>query len=144
MSHVPTYGQNLKRLRAGVTQEELARRAGKTRQANLPSYENDKKFPSPKLVRQHAAVLGVSTADLMAGVVTDFDRIRFPDLTDAQLEALLSGVAALSPQQREALARSGATAVAALQSPAATARDRAATIATPPTAAHTHPKKRRA
>jgi len=78
-------------------------KAGKARQANLPLYENDRKFPTAELVKRHAEMLGQSTADLMLGVVTDYDRVRWPLWTDTQIEQFLTGLGLLSEAQRTAI-----------------------------------------
>ena len=100
---VASYGANLKRLRAGKPQESLAKKVGLARQANLPSYENDRRFPTPELVRQHARMLDCATSDLMRGVVTEFDRLRWPSLTEAELENLLTGFDQLPKAHRTAV-----------------------------------------
>lgn len=73
-----TYGQNLKamRKRARLNQEEMARRMGLTRQGNLSQYENDVKFPTPELVRQHAKAAECQPWELLDQVETEYDRLR--------------------------------------------------------------------
>lgn len=143
---MPTYGANLKRLRSGkLTQEALALKAKRARQANLPQYENNHKFPGPKLVRRHADLIGVSTSELMCGVVTEFDRVRFPNLTDAQREALLGGLALMKPDHLLALVQAGAQALEMLLAEEAkSAPVSESTSAIPARALRTHPRKRRA
>lgn len=140
---VPKYGENLKRLRllAKVSQETVAQRMGLKRQGNLPSYENGDGVPEAETIRQHAAAIGCDPADLLRGVVTEFDRIRWPGLTDAQREALLVGMAALPPAQLEALARTGAPPP---RSQTGSSPDPVATPVTPATASHKHRGKRQA
>lgn len=71
-----TYGENLKRLRGEISQEEIARRMGLTRQGNLSQYELDQRFPTPETVQQHATALGCQPWELLQGVETEYDRLR--------------------------------------------------------------------
>lgn len=63
-----TFGDNLKKLRKenNLTQEELARRVGTTKQA-ISRYENSMREPSIKVAKQIADALGVSVSQI-AGV----------------------------------------------------------------------------
>lgn len=141
---VPTYGENLRRFRASLTQEKLAAKAGKKRQANLSSYENNHKFPGPKLVRRHASVLGKATGDLMLGVVTEYDRLRWPDLSDKQIETLLVGVTKMKPAERTGLLASFEPAVAAVRREASQQQAAQSILEMKTTAAKTHQRKRQA
>lgn len=80
MLHVDlaTYGENLKRLRElkKLTQEAVAKAMGRARQGNLPTYEADRKFPTPDLVVRHAAALGCEPSELLVDVETLYDLIR--------------------------------------------------------------------
>lgn len=109
MSALPTYGENLKRLRipAGA-QTEIAAKAGLSGQGNFQQYENNNKFPSAKLVRKHAQRIGVRPEELLFGVVTDYDRARWPDLSEIQIEALLAGISLMKREERVVLAAAGA------------------------------------
>jgi transcriptional regulator with XRE-family HTH domain len=51
------------RLDAGLSQQELAERAGITREA-VSMMETGKRSPYPRTMRQLAAALGVSVADI--------------------------------------------------------------------------------
>jgi transcriptional regulator with XRE-family HTH domain len=79
-----TYGENLRKWRKkrGYTQEELAEKMGLERQGNLAQYENNKKFPTPDLIRQHAKALGCHTGDLLQDVDTPYDGLRKGLLTE--------------------------------------------------------------
>lgn len=106
---MPTYGENLKRLRtaAGI-QTKLAKKAGLSGQGNFQQYENNRKFPLVKTVYQHAQRIGVTADALMLGVVTPYDRARWPDLTEVDLEGLLAGISLMKREERVVLATAGA------------------------------------
>jgi transcriptional regulator with XRE-family HTH domain len=72
------FGSNLRaiRERAGLTQEALASRLSFKQQAPISIWETSDQVPSPKTVIKLAAALGCTTAELLAGVVTPYDRLR--------------------------------------------------------------------
>lgn len=144
LGDLPTYGENLSRMRAGRRQKELAAASGKSGQANLPSYENNHRPPTPELVRTHAEMMQCSTKDLMLGVVMDFDRVRFPDLTDPQLEGLLGGIAVMEKKQRATLAETGAKALAQFLSREESQRALQSKTGTRATASGTHRGRKQA
>lgn len=71
-----SYGENFRRLRGEVSQEEIARRLKLKRQANISAIELGSKVPSPNLILKHAAALHQPPSALMADVQTEYDRIR--------------------------------------------------------------------
>lgn len=73
-----TYGANLKarRLAAGLTLEALAERLRLKRPGPLSTLETGKKIPKASTIRKHAEALGCSAADLLGGVVTEYDALR--------------------------------------------------------------------
>ncbi len=77
---VPLFGENLKRLRQehGLTQEALAERLGFRRPGPVALQETKHKarVPLPRTIRRYAAALGIAPAELMKGVVTEYDRLR--------------------------------------------------------------------
>lgn len=73
------FGQNLRALRerAGLTQEQLARKLGYLRQSPVSQWETGKvELPEADTVVRLAKELGCATTDLMRGVVTPWDAVR--------------------------------------------------------------------
>lgn len=72
------FGENLKRIRtaAGVSQEELARRLGLKRQAQISLWENKDILPTPGTIMRVARALKAPAKDFLEEVDTDYDRIR--------------------------------------------------------------------
>lgn len=73
---VASYGENFRRLRGDVSQEEIARRLKLKRQANISAIELGNKIPSLRLILKHAAALKHPPSELLKDVSTDYDRIR--------------------------------------------------------------------
>jgi transcriptional regulator with XRE-family HTH domain len=67
---VPTFGENLKRLRLarGWSQEALAARLKHKRPGTVQSWEKSRRAPRMKSVQRLAAALGYAVDDLLAGV----------------------------------------------------------------------------
>lgn len=74
---VRTFGDNLKllRQRQHVTQIELARRLA-VQQGQISAWETGRRVPEAPTVKRIADVLDVEPKDLLAGVVTDYDKLR--------------------------------------------------------------------
>lgn len=72
------FGQNLRAAReaAGLTQEQLKQRLGFKRTTPLSIWERGHKVPGPKVIDKLATAIGCTTAVLMQGVVTPYDRLR--------------------------------------------------------------------
>lgn len=73
------YWQNFRDLREakGLSQEAVAQRLGITRQGNLSVREKrDQRVPKPQTIRRHAKALGCKPADLLRGVITEYDAMR--------------------------------------------------------------------
>lgn len=78
---VPTFGENLRRIRENrkpkkMTLKELADALGIAEPSNLSTLENGDRLPEPETIVRYAEALGCSPADLLEGVVTDYDRLR--------------------------------------------------------------------
>jgi transcriptional regulator with XRE-family HTH domain len=74
--HVATYGQNFKRLRGRVSQEEIARRLKLKRQANVSAIELSDKIPTVKIILRHAVALGHLPSELLKDVRTEHERVK--------------------------------------------------------------------
>lgn len=86
---VRTFGDNLKleRERRRITQVRLAEWLA-LRQAQVSSWEKGRRLPEPESVRRIAAALSrvdppCSPKDLLAGVITEYDRLRGSDTPSA-------------------------------------------------------------
>lgn len=76
---VASFGENLGRIRRekGLTQDEVARRLGYVNQSQISAWERSKeRLPAPETVARVAAAVGCTTADLLEGVETPYDRLR--------------------------------------------------------------------
>lgn len=124
---VATYGQRFRAIRLGpgwqpgkpakVTQEKLAK-GHFERPAPVSKLEHpESKLPKPVTILEHAELLKCEPWELLLGVPTEYDRLRWPDLSDAQLEAMLAGLRVMPAEQRAAVLRTCAKAVAALSDP---------------------------
>jgi len=105
------------------------------------------KPPKPATIRLHAQALKSVPEELLLGVPTDYDRLRWPDLTEPQLEVLLAGLQKMPTEQRTAILRTCTTVVKALPDPlipAATRLTRVSKLGTAEKEAKTHQRKRRA
>jgi transcriptional regulator with XRE-family HTH domain len=74
-----TFGENLRaaRVKAGITQTELAKRCGFKRQTPISLWEITPGYlPEPQTIEKLAAALAVTTASLMRDVVTPYDELR--------------------------------------------------------------------
>lgn len=93
---VRTFGENLKeaRVRANLTQEELADRLGFARASPISLWERPSApVPEPKtIVKLADAIPGCTPADLLRGVVTPYDALR-----GAAVSAVNGGDVVLSP-----------------------------------------------
>lgn len=124
---VAKYGQRFRALRLGsgwkpgqapkFTQEELMGPLAYDRAASVSNFERSDIVPQPDTIKHHAQALQAEPWELLLGVPTAYDRLRWPDLSDAQLETLLAGLKAMAPKQRAAVLRACAEAVAALPEP---------------------------
>lgn len=76
---VTTYGENFRRLRGRVSQEEIARRLKLKRQANISAIELTDKIPSVKVILRHAAALGHPPSELLKNVRTEHERVKAGD-----------------------------------------------------------------
>lgn len=77
-----SYGDRFRALRerAGLTQEQLVPRLKMARQGSISNIERSRgSFPSPKTIRRHAKALNCRPSELLAGVETEYDRIRRGD-----------------------------------------------------------------
>jgi transcriptional regulator with XRE-family HTH domain len=74
LCRVPTVGQNLKRLRGKMTQEELAEASG-VAQGDISKWEKEKALPTIPSVLRLAKALGCSVEQLLAGVDPEYDEI---------------------------------------------------------------------
>lgn len=72
------FGENLKRIRESmkVSQEELARRLGLKRQAQISLWETRQTVPTPTTIQRIATALVCETWELLDDVETDYDRLR--------------------------------------------------------------------
>lgn len=125
---VATYGQRFLAVRLGpgwregqkprITQEKLAKDYFK-RAAPVSKLENPKaKLPKASTIQEHATdLLQCEPWELLLGVPSEYDRLRWPDLNDAQLETLLAGLKVMPAHQLEAILRTCGKAVAALPDP---------------------------
>lgn len=119
---VATYGQRFLAVRLGddwqpgqkprLTQEAVAERTISARKsykraAPISNIERLKKPPKRATIEKHAKLLSVEPRELLIGVPCDLDRLRWPDLSEPQLEALLAAVSLMSRTQREVLAMEG-------------------------------------
>lgn len=99
-----SYGERFRvcRERAGLTQEQVAQALTYLRGAPVSLLERKTtKVPKPATIRKHAAALNCQPADLLAGVPTDYDRLRTPTpISDADLGTLLWGLAYLPLHDR--------------------------------------------
>lgn len=73
---VTSYGENFRRLRGRVSQEEIARRLKLKRQGNVSAIELGKKVPSVRTILRHAVALCHLPSELMKDVTTEYDRLR--------------------------------------------------------------------
>jgi transcriptional regulator with XRE-family HTH domain len=73
---VPSYGENFRRLRGEISQEEIARRLKLKRQANVSAIELSQRIPTPRMILKHAAALRQPPSELLKDVITEYDRIR--------------------------------------------------------------------
>jgi transcriptional regulator with XRE-family HTH domain len=73
-----TFGENLRaaRERAQLSQGQLAERLKFKRTTPLSIWEHGHKFPGPKTMIKLATAIGCTTADLLHGVETPYDRLR--------------------------------------------------------------------
>jgi hypothetical protein len=124
---VASYGQRFRAVRLGpgwkpgrrarLTQEDVAD-GHFERAAVVSNLEHPQaKLPKPVTIREHAAALKAEPWELLLGVPTEYDRLRFPDLSDVQLEALLAGLKVMPEDQLKAVLKTCTKAVAALPDP---------------------------
>jgi transcriptional regulator with XRE-family HTH domain len=76
---VASYGENFRRLRGRVSQEEIARRLKLKRQANVSAIELSDKIPTVKMILRHAAALGYPPSELLKDVRTEHERVKAGD-----------------------------------------------------------------
>lgn len=63
-------------MRANLTLEQFADRLNVKRSGPLSTLENSRRVPKAATIRRHAAALGCTPADLLAGVLTEYDVLR--------------------------------------------------------------------
>lgn len=132
------FGANVRRLRnrLGISQDELARRVApkvktQIKNSNISTLEvRDTRVPRPSTVRRFAIALECQPDELLFGVVTEYDRFRWPALSEDQREALVAGFGLMSAGQRKVLLDQLASKVAALPRAASASQDRESTPAT--------------
>jgi transcriptional regulator with XRE-family HTH domain len=75
---VATVGMNFKRIRTAkkITQEEIYKKLGFRRPANVSLLETSQRLPRPSTIQKMAAVLGCETWELLEGVETPWDALR--------------------------------------------------------------------
>lgn len=73
-----TFGGNMRREREArqLTLEEVGRRLGLKRPAPLSTLERSNHIPKAETIKEYAAAIGCTPADLLAGVVTEYDVLR--------------------------------------------------------------------
>lgn len=118
---VPTYGQRFKAVRVGrgwvpgkkprLTQRQVAKALGYELPAPASPLEKKTRLPRLVTVQDHATALGCQPWELLLGVPTDYDHLRWPGLSPQDVEHLLAGLALLAPEQRMAVVRTCAKAV---------------------------------
>jgi transcriptional regulator with XRE-family HTH domain len=77
-------------LRAGLSQEALARAIGYKRATPISILERGSKVPSPRTIVKLAKGAACTTQDLLAGVSTPFDELRGPGQPSRVREDVLS------------------------------------------------------
>jgi hypothetical protein len=87
------------------------------RAASVANIERMEHPPGAALVERDAAVLDTTAADLLLGVPTRYDRLRWPHLSDEQLESLLAGLQLMPRGQLDALVKQGRGRIAQLPEP---------------------------
>lgn len=85
------YGENFKRLRGSIPQEEIARRLKLKRQPNISAIELGDKVPLAKTILRHAHALGCQPSELLADVQTPYDQIRRGDFDSKEARAAARG-----------------------------------------------------
>jgi len=79
-AEVPTFGENLRRLRREatppITQEELARRLEHANNSTISKWETQSVVPEPATIEQVAQAIGVPPRKLLENVLTDYDKLR--------------------------------------------------------------------
>lgn len=79
---VPTFGENLKRLRGEamppLSQQALAKRLGHVNNSTISKWETQALVPEPATIEQVARAIGVEPRQLLEGVVTGYDALRAP------------------------------------------------------------------
>lgn len=104
-----TFGENLKRFRErkGISQEKLGRLLGNLRPSTVQSWEKDRRQPEATSIQRVAAFLDCTPAELIEGVLHDWDRLRgwtvAPDLTAAQVRLIKLWATVPPEKQAEAL-----------------------------------------
>jgi transcriptional regulator with XRE-family HTH domain len=100
-----SYGERFRFVREQrhLTQEQVAKALKYKRAAPVSLIERkNTRVPRPRTIQKHARALGCEVWELLAGVPTDYDRLRTPQpLSDAELAAILWGLAYLPPPDRE-------------------------------------------
>lgn len=78
LCHVTTYGQRFReaRQRLELNQEQARDLLKFKRQSNVSAIETSKRVPGLKTILKHARLLGCQPSELLAGVVTEYDRIK--------------------------------------------------------------------
>lgn len=94
-----TFGERLKQFRisAGLTQEELAKKCGITKQ-NISRYENSKREPNIRTAKMIADALGVMLADLVPE-----EEVIASEPTDENIDLLVTLFNQLPPAAKESV-----------------------------------------
>lgn len=120
-SCVPTYGQRFQIVRMGkdwapgkkprLTQRKVAEALGYVLPAPVSPLEKLKRLPKPQTIQEHAVALKCEPWELLLGVPTVYDELRWPSLSVREIEDLLAGFQLLPSAQRTAVLQTCAKAV---------------------------------
>ena len=145
-----SYGEQFRRLRqrAGLTQEQVAKALRYKRAAPVSLLERTTaRLPRARTIKIHATALRCEPWELLAGVPTDYDRLRTrTPLSDEELGILLWGLASLEARDRRVVLEQMQSFVPALPTPGQPKRGARSDPAKPQTGARTRqtPHQRRA
>jgi transcriptional regulator with XRE-family HTH domain len=101
-----SYGERFRacRQRAGLTQEQVAKRLRYRRAAPVSLLERKTtKVPRAKTIKKHAAALGCHPWELLAGVATEYDPLRFQTALSTEELAVILWTPCLNHADRRAV-----------------------------------------